>query len=60
VTGKQIPAREAARRPGDPPVLVAASDRIKAELGWEPRKTLKSMIADAWAFAQAHPNGYRD
>ena len=60
VTGKQIPSREAARRPGDPPVLVAASDRIKAELGWEPRKSLESMIADAWAFAQAHPNGYGD
>ena len=60
VTGKQIPSREAARRPGDPPVLVAASGRIKAELGWEPRKSLESMIADAWAFAQAHPNGYGD
>jgi len=60
VTGRQIPAREAARRPGDPPVLVAASDRIKAELGWEPTKTLESMVGDAWAFAQAHPNGYGD
>jgi UDP-glucose 4-epimerase len=60
VTGKEIRAREAARRPGDPPVLVAASDRIKAELGWEPSKTLEAMIADAWAFAQAHPNGYGD
>jgi UDP-glucose 4-epimerase len=60
VTGTQILAREAPRRPGDPPVLVAASDRIKAELGWEPRKTLEAMIGDAWAFAQAHPNGYED
>jgi UDP-glucose 4-epimerase len=60
VTGKQIPAREAARRPGDPPELVAASDRIKAELGWEPTKTLGAMIGDAWDFAQAHPNGYSE
>ena len=60
VTGHRIPAREAARRPGDPPVLVAASDKIKAELGWEPSKTLEAMIADAWAFAQAHPDGYGD
>jgi UDP-glucose 4-epimerase len=60
VTGKQIPAREAERRPGDPPVLVAASDRIGAELGWEASKSLEAMIADAWAFAQAHPNGYPD
>jgi UDP-glucose 4-epimerase len=60
VTGRPIRAREAERRPGDPPVLVAASELIKAELGWEPRKTLESMIADAWAFAQAHPDGYGD
>jgi UDP-glucose 4-epimerase len=34
---------------------------IRAELGWEPRKPgLEQMVADAWAFAQAHPNGYGD
>jgi UDP-glucose 4-epimerase len=60
VTGTEIPAREAARRPGDPPMLVAASDRIRRELGWQPRKSLEDMIADAWAFAQAHPNGYSE
>ena len=59
VTGLEIPARDAARRPGDPPVLVAASQRIRDELGWEPRKPgLEAMIADAWAWAQAHPDGY--
>jgi UDP-glucose 4-epimerase len=41
-------------------VLVAASERIKAELGWEPSRTLEEMIGDAWAFAQAHPNGYSE
>jgi UDP-glucose 4-epimerase len=61
VTGAEIHAREAPRRPGDPPRLVAASDRIRSELGWEARKPgLDEMIADAWAFAQAHPNGYSD
>jgi UDP-glucose 4-epimerase len=60
VTGREILAREAPRRPGDSPVLVAASDRIKAELGWEPSKTLEEMVADAWTFAQAHPDGYGD
>jgi UDP-glucose 4-epimerase len=60
VTGKEIPAREAARRPGDPPRLVAASQRIMSDLGWAPRKTLEEMIADAWAFAQTHPNGYSE
>ena len=59
VTGLEIPVREAPRRPGDPPQLVAASGKIRAELGWEPRKpALADMVADAWAFAQAHPQGY--
>ncbi|HYV16933.1 MAG TPA: UDP-glucose 4-epimerase GalE [Conexibacter sp.] len=61
VTGCEIPVVEAPRRPGDPPMLVAASDRIRAELGWEPRKpALADMVADAWAFAQARPGGYAD
>ena len=59
VTGRGIPVREEPRRPGDPPELVAASDRIREELGWEPRKSLDEMIADAWAWHQAHPDGYR-
>jgi UDP-glucose 4-epimerase len=60
VTGREIPAREEARRPGDPPALVAASDRIRAELGWRPEKGLDEMLADAWAWHQAHPDGYPD
>jgi UDP-glucose 4-epimerase len=60
VTGRPIPTREAPRRPGDPPQLVSASERIRRELGWTPRKpAVADMIADAWAFAQAHPHGYR-
>jgi UDP-glucose 4-epimerase len=61
VTGREIPAVDADRRPGDPPVLVAANDRIRRELGWAPRKPeLATMIADAWAWRQAHPRGYGD
>jgi UDP-glucose 4-epimerase len=60
VTGKEIPAVEEPRRPGDPAALVAASDRIRDELGWVPEKSLEDMIADAWAWHQAHPNGYDD
>jgi len=61
VTGREIAATEAPRRPGDPPQLVAASARIRAELGWEPQKPgLEEMVADAWAFAQDHPNGYSE
>ena len=58
VTGREIDAREEPRRPGDPPELVAASDRIRRELGWEPEKSLEDMVADAWAWHQAYPNGY--
>ncbi|HUA49462.1 MAG TPA: UDP-glucose 4-epimerase GalE [Solirubrobacteraceae bacterium] len=61
VTGRDIPANEAPRRPGDPPMLVAAGELIRSELGWEPRKPgLEQMVADAWTFAQAHPKGYSE
>ncbi|MBV9817418.1 MAG: UDP-glucose 4-epimerase GalE [Solirubrobacterales bacterium] len=61
VTGLQIATREAARRPGDPPMLVAAGQRIRDELGWEPRKPeIETMIADAWSFQQARPDGYSE
>jgi UDP-glucose 4-epimerase len=61
VTGREIPVREADRRPGDPPELVAASELIRERLGWAPRKpALEEMVGDAWAFAQAHPHGYSE
>jgi UDP-glucose 4-epimerase len=61
VTGADIPTREAARRPGDPPMLVAASERIRSELGWAPEKNeLEQIVGDAWAFMQAHPDGYSE
>ena len=58
VTGKPIEAREEPRRPGDPPALVASSERIRKQLGWVPEKGLDDMVADAWAWHQAHPDGY--
>jgi UDP-glucose 4-epimerase len=61
VTGIDFDAREEPRRPGDPAILVAASAKIRDELGWVPRKPeLETMIADAWAWHQAHPDGYGD
>jgi len=61
VTGLEVEAVEAPRRPGDPPVLVAASELIRRELGWEGRKPeLETMIADAWEWTRAHPRGYQD
>jgi UDP-glucose 4-epimerase len=59
VTGKSIDAVEAPRRAGDPPVLVASSKRIQADLGWMPEKPdLETMISDAWVWMQEHPHGY--
>jgi UDP-glucose 4-epimerase len=61
VVGRPIPSRDEPRRAGDPPELVAASDKIRRELGWEARRPeLEAMIADAWEWAQAHPDGYAD
>ena len=60
VTGRSIASVDRARRPGDPPRLVAAGAKIRGELGWEPqRPELEGMIADAWAFMQANPDGYQ-
>jgi len=58
VTGREIPVVEEPRRPGDPPRLVAASERVREVLGWTPRRDLETMIADAWEWFQAHPDGY--
>ncbi len=49
VTGHPIPETVAARRPGDPAVLVADSSRIRRELGWQPRyEDLSAIVETAW------------
>lgn len=59
VTGRPVPHAVGPRRPGDPPVLVASSERIRRDLGWRPRfPDLETIIAHAWAWRQANPNGY--
>jgi UDP-glucose 4-epimerase len=59
VTGRSIDAVEASRRAGDPPTLVASSEKIQADLGWKPEKPeLETMISDAWTWMRDHPNGY--
>lgn len=61
VTGRPIPAEVTPRRPGDPAVLIASSDKIRRELGWQPRHAdLRDIIESAWRWHQAHPNGYND
>ena len=53
VTGRPIPVEEQPRRPGDPAVLVASSDKIKRELGWTPNfADLDSIVASAWEWHQ--------
>jgi UDP-glucose 4-epimerase len=60
VTGQPLVRAPAARRPGDPPVLVASCERAAERLGWRPRRTLADCVADAWRWMRAHPGGYAD
>jgi UDP-glucose 4-epimerase len=53
LTRLKIPIQECPRRAGDPPCLVASSQRIREELGWTPAYSdLKTIIQDAWNFEQ--------
>lgn len=59
VVGAEIPVREAARRAGDPAVLVASNDRAREVLGWEPELSdLPIVLETAWRWHRGHPNGY--
>ena len=61
VTGKEIAAKVAPRRAGDPASLVASSEKAKTVLGWEPEYTdVKKIIETAWNWHVSHPNGYQD
>jgi UDP-glucose 4-epimerase len=60
VSGKSVPSIDSPRRPGDPPFLVASSDKIRGELGWSPRfSSLDSILQSAWQWHSSHPHGYR-
>jgi UDP-glucose 4-epimerase len=61
VTGHAIPALDAPRRPGDPAVLVASSEKIRRELAWQPQHPeLEAIINSAWEWKRRHPDGYPD
>lgn len=61
VTGKEIPAEIGPRRPGDPSVLIASSEKAKKVLGWNPVRTnIEQIITDAWNWHRNHPDGYED
>lgn len=59
VTGHTIPAEIGPRRAGDPAELVAGSEKIMRELGWQPEfPTLRAIVESAWQWHRAHPDGY--
>jgi UDP-glucose 4-epimerase len=60
-TGKDIPVVFGERREGDPARLFANSDKAQRELGWNPQHTnIEKIIASAWRWHTAHPDGYDD
>ncbi len=59
VTGCRIPTERAERRAGNPPILIANSDKATLELGWMPQHSeLDNIIQSAWKWRQVNPNGY--
>lgn len=60
ITGHPIPHVIGPRRSGDPAVLIASSETIRRELGWQPRYTkLDDIVSSAWEWHRTHPHGYR-
>lgn len=58
VTEHAIPALETERRPGDPAILIASSEKIRREIGWTPEfPSLETMVRSAWEWYQRHPAG---
>src|ERR1700730_9854838 len=61
VTGSKIDIVEKSRRPGDPPRLIASSEKIERELGWKPQfQSLDAIIESAWKWHQQFRRGYGD
>lgn len=57
--GRPAKVIEGPRRAGDPPELVAAPDRARQELGWQPKYTdLRAIVATAWRWHRQHPHGF--
>lgn len=61
VTGKNIPIVTQARRPGDPPRLIASAQKARHVLGWRPQyEQIEDIVSSAWSWHLRHPNGYND
>ena len=61
ITGHKIPVEQKPRRVGDPPRLVAASDKVTTDLGWKPEfNSISAIVESAWNWHKRHPSGYPD
>lgn len=61
ISGRKVPYHVGPPRAGDPPVLVASSDRLRQETGWQQRyASLDDIVRTAYEWHSAHPNGYGD
>jgi UDP-glucose 4-epimerase len=58
-SGRKVPYRIAARRPGDIASCYADPSLARAELGWEARFGIEEMCRDAWNWQSRNPQGYR-
>jgi UDP-glucose 4-epimerase len=58
VTGSDIALVAGPRRLGDVPTLIGSFGRARELLGWSPKRDLRTMIEDAWAWHQSHPDGF--
>jgi UDP-glucose 4-epimerase len=56
-SGRKVPYRVVARRPGDVAECYASVDKARRELGWEARRTLDEMCADVWRWQSQNPRG---
>jgi UDP-glucose-4-epimerase GalE len=60
ISGRPVATKPGARRPGDPPVLVARAERARRELGWEPSlSSLETIVETAWAWRQVRDAAFR-
>jgi UDP-glucose 4-epimerase len=61
ITGRKVDTVERPRRAGDPPRLIASSEKIEKELGWRPEfQSLDTIIESGWKWHQRFPHGYGD
>ncbi|TFG98278.1 MAG: UDP-glucose 4-epimerase GalE [Myxococcales bacterium] len=61
VSGADFEVAVKPRRPGDPPILVAAAERARRELGWRPNfADLDAIVRTAFEWSRRHPRGYGD